>query len=303
MGPTGPKPKRPIVSLSARRRLWRKQPVRELCCLPIEDMQETPPVALITGASRGIGRGIAVELARHGWSVAINYAGNQEAARECHRLCAQARPSGSSASFEIIQADVSQTGDRARLLDSVLKRFGWVHLLVNNAGVAPAVRADLLESSEESFDRLLAINLKGPYFLTQMVAKFWASRAAEFQSSPRKPKIVIVSSVSAYAPSPNRGEYCVSKAGLSMMTKLFAVRLAKFGILVYEVRPGVIATEMTEPVKEKYDRLIAEGLTPIERWGTPTDVGQAVVAIAEGRLGFSTGEVINVDGGFHLRRL
>ena len=266
-------------------------------------MSNAAPAALITGASRGIGRGIAVELAREGWSVAINYARDQEAARECRRLCEQAASEPSNASFEIVQADVSRPDDRARLLDSVLERFGWVDLLVNNAGVAPTVRADLLEASEESFDRVIATNLKAPYFLTQRVAKFWVSRAREFQSAPRKPKIINISSVSAYAASVNRGEYCVSKAGLSMMTKLFASRLAEFGILVYEVRPGVVATEMTQPVKEKYDRMIAEGLTPIKRWGTPEDVGQAVAAVAEGRLPFSTGEVINVDGGFHLRRL
>ena len=266
-------------------------------------MSNTAPAALITGASRGIGRGIAVELAREGWSVAINYARDQEAARECRRLCEQAASEPSNASFEIVQADVSRPDDRARLLDSVLERFGWVDLLVNNAGVAPTVRADLLEASEESFDRVIATNLKGPYFLTQRVAKFWVSRAREFQSASRKPKIINISSVSAYAASVNRGEYCVSKAGLSMMTKLFASRLAEFGILVYEIRPGVVATDMTEAVKEKYDRMIAEGLTPIKRWGTPEDVGQAVAAVAEGRLPFSTGEVINVDGGFHLRRL
>ena len=266
-------------------------------------MSNAAPAALITGASRGIGRGIAVELAREGWSVAINYARDQEAARESQRLCEHAAPDRSNASFEIIQADVSRPDDRARLLDAVLERFGWVDLLVNNAGVAPTVRADLLEASEESFDRVIATNLKGPYFLTQRVAKFWVSRAREFQSASRKPKIINISSVSAYAASANRGEYCVSKAGLSMMTKLFASRLSEFGILVYEVRPGVVATEMTQPVKEKYDRMIAEGLTPIKRWGTPEDVGQAVAAVAEGRLPFSTGEVINVDGGFHLRRL
>ena len=266
-------------------------------------MSNTAPAALITGASRGIGRGIAVELAREGWSVAINYARDQEAARECRRLCEQAASDRSNTSFEIIQADVSRPDDRARLLDAVLERFGWVDLLVNNAGVAPAVRADLLEASEESFDRVIATNLKGPYFLTQRVAKFWVSRAREFQSASRKPKIINISSVSAYAASVNRGEYCVSKAGLSMMTKLFASRLAEFGILVYEIRPGVVATDMTEAVKEKYDRMIAEGLTPIKRWGTPEDVGQAVAAVAEGRLPFSTGELINVDGGFHLRRL
>jgi 3-oxoacyl-[acyl-carrier protein] reductase len=260
-------------------------------------------IALITGASRGIGRGIAVALAGQGWTIAINYAQNQAAAQECRRLCEQAAPGESGSSFEAFQADVSRADDRARLLDSVLNRFGWLSLLVNNAGVAPRERSDVLEAGEESFDRLIATNLKGPYFLTQRVARFWVSHVTEFESWPLKPKIVTISSVSAYAASTNRGNYCISKAGLSMMTKLFAARLAEFGILVYEIRPGIIATEMTQPVKEKYDRMIAQGLTPVERWGTPRDVGQAVVAIAEGRFPFSTGEVINVDGGFHLRRL
>ena len=266
-------------------------------------MVNPSPIALVTGGSRGIGRGIAVELARQGWAVAINYARDKEAALECERLCQQAAPAGSRGPFEIFQADISRADDRARLLDSVIARLGWIDLLVNNAGVAPSARADLLEASEESFDRVLATNLKGPYFLTQRVAKLWCSRAREFQSARAKPKIVTISSVSAYAASVNRGEYCVSKAGLSMMTKLFAARLAEFGIGVYEIRPGIIATDMTRPVKEKYDGMLAEGLTPIDRWGTPEDVALAVMAIAEGRLRFSTGEVINVDGGFHIRRL
>jgi 3-oxoacyl-[acyl-carrier protein] reductase len=266
-------------------------------------MANTIPVALVTGASRGIGRGIAVELARRGWSIAINFARDHEAAQDCQRLCKEVASGRPDASFEIFQADISRADDRARLVDSVVARFAWIDLLVNNAGVSPAARADLLEASEESFDRVIATNLKGPYFLTQRVARFWLSRAQEFQSAPLKPKIVIISSVSADAASINRGEYCVSKAGLSMMTKLFALRLAELGILVYEIRPGIVATEMTQPVKEKYDRMIAEGIAPIKRWGTPEDVGRGVAAIAEGRLPYSTGEVINVDGGFHIRRL
>ncbi len=266
-------------------------------------MADRASVALVTGASRGIGRGIAIELARIGFSVAINYAGNHAAAEECQKLCEATSPSDSGAAFEIVQADISRHEDRARLVEFLNKRFGWIDLLVNNAGIAPRVRVDILETSEESFDRLLAVNAKGPYFLTQAVANLWASRLEELQSRKRKPKIVTISSVSAYAPSVNRGEYCVSKAALSMLTPLFAVRLAEFGIHVYEVRAGVVKTDMTVPVKEKYDRMIAEGLTPIQRWGTPEDVGRAVAAIAEERFPFSTGEVINVDGGFHLHRL
>jgi len=260
-------------------------------------------IALITGASRGIGRGIAVELARSGFSVAINYAGRQDAALECKRVCGQAAPLDAQSSFEIFQADISEAADRARLLESVLQRFGGIDLLVNNAGVAPAERKDLLETSEESFDRLMRINARGPFFLTQAVANYWVGSPEASKAGRQKPKVVNISSVSAYAPSVNRGEYCMSKAALSMMTQLFAVRLAEHGINVYEIRPGVIETDMTSTVKQKYDDLISGGLTPIQRWGTPEDVGRAVAAIALGRFPFSTGEVINVDGGFHIRRL
>lgn len=266
-------------------------------------MSQPAPVALVTGASRGIGRGIALELARIGFSVAINYAGNRAAAEECKKLCEAQSPAASGAAFEIVQADISRRDDRAALVESVMQRLGWIDLLVNNAGVAPRVRADILETSEESMDHLFAVNAKGPYFLTQTVANFWLSRPDELKSKKRNPKIVTISSVSAYAPSVNRGDYCLSKAALAMLTPLFAVRLAEYGIHVYEVRPGIIATDMTAKVKEKYDRMIAGGLTPIARWGTPEDVGRAVAAIAEDRFPFSTGEVINVDGGFHLRRL
>jgi NAD(P)-dependent dehydrogenase (short-subunit alcohol dehydrogenase family) len=261
------------------------------------------PVALITGASRGIGRGIALELARLGYGVAINYVSRREAAEECAALCRKAAPTGSSARFEPIQADVSRHDDRARLLEFVSEHFGWTDLLVNNAGVAPEVRTDLLQASEESFDRVLATNLKGPYFLTQAVANLWIEKLAQLPPARPRPKIVTITSVSAYAASPNRGDYCLAKAALSMMTKLFALRLAEYGIQVFEIRPGVIATDMTAAVKEQYERRISEGLTPIRRWGTPEDVGRAVGAIASERFPFSTGEVINVDGGFHLDRL
>ena len=260
------------------------------------------PIALVTGASRGIGRGIAVALARAGHSVAINFASNREAAGECQQLCRAAAPAGSGASFETFQADISLAHGRQQLLKQVKDRFGWIDLLVNNAGVAPAERKDLLEATEASFDRLISINLRGPFFLTQAVANFWLAGLADHAARPR-PKIITVSSISAYTASINRGDYCVSKAGLSMLTQLFAVRLAGEGMGVYEIRPGVVATDMTGPVKEKYDRLIAEGLTPLARWGTPDDVGRAVVAIAQDQFPFSTGEVINVDGGFHIRRL
>ncbi len=274
-------------------------------------MAMNPQVALVTGASRGIGRGIAIELARLGFSIAINYAQRQEAALECKRLCVQAATSGAHAalkggatpSFEIFQADVSKTQDRAALLKAVRERFAWIDLLVNNAGVAPTARVDLLEASEESFDRVMNINARGPYFLTQAVANFWIVGLKQRPGESAKPKIVNISSASAYAPSVDRGDYCMSKAALSMMTQLFAARLAEYGINVYEIRPGIVLTDMTGSVKEKYDGMISDGLTPLARWGTPEDVGRAVAAIAEDRFPFSTGEVINVDGGFHIRRL
>jgi 3-oxoacyl-[acyl-carrier protein] reductase len=260
-------------------------------------------VALVTGGSRGIGRGIAQELARLGYALAINYISHPEAAEECKKLCHQAAPPGTEASFEAIQADISQAEDRTRLLNSVREQFGWIDLLVNNAGIAPLVRADILQASEDSFDRLMAVNLKGPYFLTQAVSNFWVSNLHNLPGSRGKPKIVNISSVSAYAVSVNRGDYCMSKAALSMMTRLFAIRLAEYGINVYEVRPGVVATDMTVPVKDYYELRISDGLSPIRRWGTPEDVGRAVAAIAEDRFPFSTGMVMDVDGGFHLHRL
>lgn len=257
------------------------------------------PVSLVTGAGRGIGRGIAVELAKLHHTVIINYAGNKESAEECLQLVRDAGGDGL-----IVRADVSSTEDRARLVRETIGAYGRIDLLINNAGVAPNVRADLLEASEDSFERLININLKGPYFLTQLVARQMIEQVkrSDHVASPT-PRIVNISSVSAYAASTNRGDYCVSKAGLAMMTKLFAARLAEFGIGVYEVRPGVIATNMTEGVKEKYDRLIEQGAWPLRRWGEPADIGRAVAAIARGDFAYSTGEVINVDGGFHLRTL
>jgi 3-oxoacyl-[acyl-carrier protein] reductase len=263
------------------------------------------PVALITGAARGIGRGIALALAKLGHDLVINYAGNAAAAGQTAGDClAAANAMGKQIRAEVCQADIGQGADRTKLIEFTREKFGRLELLVNNAGVAPDVRADILEASEESFDRLMAINVKGPYFLTQLAAKWMINQASGQPSAvSRQPKIVSISSLSAYAASTNRGDYCVSKAALSMLTPLFASRLAEYGINVYEIRPGVIATDMTGAVKEKYDKLIAEGLTPIQRWGTPEDIGRAVAAIASDAFPFSTGEVINVDGGFHLRRL
>lgn len=261
---------------------------------------------LITGASRGIGRGIALELARLGCDLVVNYVGNVKAAQQAAADCiALAQTCQKKIRAEIFQADISKQADREKLIEFTKARFGRLDLLVNNAGVAPDVRADILEAGEESFDRLIAINVKGPYFLTQLAAKWMIEQCgcARESATEYRPKIITISSISAYTASANRGDYCVAKAALSMLTPLYAARLADYGINVYEIRPGIITTDMTGPVKEKYDKLIGEGLTPIKRWGTPEDVGKAVAAIAEGLLPFSTGEVINVDGGFHLRRL
>jgi NAD(P)-dependent dehydrogenase (short-subunit alcohol dehydrogenase family) len=269
-------------------------------------LQSVNQVALITGASRGIGRGIALELAKLGCDFVVNYAGNVKAAQQTAADCiALAQTFQNQIRAEIFQADISKRADRAKLIEFTKSKFGRLDLLVNNAGVAPEARADILEAGEESFDRLIAINVKGPYFLTQLAAKWMIEQceSAGKSATEYRPKIVTISSVSAYAASTNRGDYCVAKAALSMLTPLYAARLAEHGINVYEIRPGIIATDMTGPVKEKYDQLIGEGLTPIKRWGTPEDVGKAIAAIAQNLLPFSTGEVINVDGGFHLRRL
>jgi len=253
-------------------------------------------VALVTGAGRGIGRGIAQALAKHNWAVIINFHSNAAAADETVKSINQ---DGGHA--QAIQADIGNITECKRLVDEALSQYQRIDLLVNNAGMAPRQRADILAMSEASYDEVMAVNLKGPFFLTQHVANVMI-RLLE-NGIIQTPKIINIGSVSAYTSSVNRGEYCISKAGISMMTLLFADRLAEHGINVYEVRPGIIATDMTNAVSEKYDRLIAEGLTPIRRWGQPDDVAQAVVALAEGFLPFSTGEVINVDGGFHVRRL
>lgn len=262
-------------------------------------------VALITGGSRGIGRGIALEMAKLGWDLVVNYAANEGAARQTAADCrAAAQGNRQTIRTEIVCADISRKKERDDLVQFTKTAFGRIDLLVNNAGVAPKVRADLLDMTEESFDHVFNINVRGPYFLTQQVARWMIEQvAAGTEPGSQRPRIVTISSLSAYTASTNRGEYCLAKAALSMLTPLYASRLAPHGINVYEIRPGVIATDMTQPVKEKYDRLIAEGLSPIPRWGTPQDVGLAVAAIARGLLPFSTGEVLNVDGGFHIRRL
>jgi NAD(P)-dependent dehydrogenase (short-subunit alcohol dehydrogenase family) len=251
-------------------------------------------VALITGASRGIGRAIAFALAERGWTIVINYRENVDAAAETLQRVEEAGGRGIT-----VQGDIAVASDRARLVQQTLMHLRRIDLLANNAGMAPRQRVDMLEMSETSYDEVMATNLKGPFFLTQLVARVMIDSIKTVEH----PKIVNIGSVSAYATSVNRAEYCLSKAGVAMMTRLFADRLAEYGIGVYEVRPGIVTSDMTSGVKEKYDRLIAEGLLPIRRWGESSDVARAVVALAEDALPYSTGEVINVDGGFHLRRL
>jgi len=243
------------------------------------------PTALVTGASRGIGRGIALELART-HRVIGTYRGRRDAAESLR----------AEAGVEVFQCDVSSAADRQALIEFAREKFGRLDLLVNNAGMAPRERRDILEATEESFDEVLATNLKGPYFLTQLAARWMKEQASGG-------RIVFITSISAYTASVNRGEYCISKAGLSMAAALWAQRLAADGILVFEIRPGIIRTDMIAPVAKLYEERIAAGLLPQRRMGEPADVARAVRAIADGLLDYSAGQIINVDGGFHLRSL
>ena len=259
------------------------------------------PVVLVTGASRGLGRGIAIEAAAEGLSVVVNYASNAAAADDTVAECQQAART-TDQRFLAVKGDVSSRDDRAAMLAQTLDAFGRIDALVNNAGIAPRVRADLTETSEASFEELLRVNLQGPFFLTQAVANHWLT-APYAPAIPSGFKIVFVTSISADTASINRGEYCISKAGLAMASQLWAVRLAEHGVQVLELRPGIMATDMTSGVKGKYDALLAQGLVPQRRWGTAEDVGRAVRAVLAGHFPFTTGDVIHLDGGFHIRRL
>lgn len=242
-------------------------------------------VAVVTGARRGIGKGIADLLKESGYTVVYS-----------------AASPGMEGEAHYFPCDISNPDDRAALADYVMEKFGRVDLLVNNAGVACKERLDVLETTEESFGRLLRVNTQGTFFMCQTFARVMIdclSKGLEDYA----PRMVNISSISAYTSSVSRGEYCVSKAGISMTTLLFADRLAEYGIPVFEVRPGIIKTDMTAGVTGKYDKLIGEGVTPIRRWGTPEDVARCVLAAASGLLDFGTGTVLNADGGFHIRRL
>ena len=259
------------------------------------------PLVLVTGASRGLGRGIALSCAKSGFDVAIHYNGNKTAADETVARC-RSVSANSAQEFAIVQGNLGNAADRSRILEQVLTRFQRLDALVNNAGMAPRIRADITDLGEESYDEVLGVNLKGPFFLSQLAAKYWLANPGQSRLSAGY-KLIFVTSISANTASVNRAEYCISKAGLSMAAQLWAIRLANDGIQVFEIRPGIMETDMTSGVKEKYDKLIAEGLVPQKRWGKPEDVGLAVDAVLKGHFPFSTGQVISVDGGFHLPRL
>lgn len=259
-------------------------------------MTNDVPSAIVTGGSRGIGRAISLELARLGYAVVVNYFSRPDAA---DAVVAEITDAGGKA--VAVQGNVGSAVDRDVLVDRALAAFDRIDVLVNNAGITSQGRKDILEATEESWDLVFDTNLKGPFFLTQRVANEMVRLLAHNRIT--NGKIINISSISAFAVSTNRADYCMTKAAIGMMTKLYAQRLADEGIGVFEVCPGVIDSDMTAPVKEKYDRLIAEGIWPIRRWGRPDDVARAVAALVSDYFPFSTGDRINVDGGFHIRRL
>ena len=254
----------------------------------------TQKIAVVTGGRRGIGLAIAQKLASEGYKTIICATADKSETAELLK---------ENPTLEYIRCDVSNRNDRESLVSEVIQKYGRIDCLVNCAGVAPLERRDILEMTEESFDRVMNINLKGSFFLTQSIANHMINILKSGAIDNYKPRIINIGSISAYTSSVNRGEYCISKAGVSMMTSLFADRLASEGITVFEVRPGIIQTDMTAGVIGKYQNLIDNGLTPIERMGQPQDVADCVWAAASGLLDFATGQIINADGGFHLRRL
>ncbi len=260
-------------------------------------MGKSSKAAVVTGGGRGIGRGIALALADLGHTLVVNYRSDADSAEA---TCEEARRRGAPVAHAI-RADISDLAEGRRLVEETLARAGRIDLWVNNAGIAPDRRLDLLECTPESWDRVLSTNLRGPFFLTQAVSREMIRlKSAGIVDAPQ---VVFITSVSSRFASVNRGEYCVAKAGLSMVAQLFAARLVGTGIRVYEVRPGLIETDMTRAARAAYDQRIAGGLIPMARWGTAEDVGRAVAAIADGALPYSTGAVIDVDGGLGLRIL
>ena len=262
----------------------------------VTEEQRSVPVALVTGSSRGIGRAIALEFARAGYDLAIHCRCNVESAREVADGIARL---GRRA--HVFQADLARPVEVTRLVEQLRDELPAIDVLGNNAGAAPRVREDILELSESEFDETFHTNFKGPFVLTQAIAR-WMLEIKK-QDRDRRMTIINISSISEYSPTVTRAAYCIAKASMGMMTRLFAVRLATAGINVNEIRPGIVATDMTAPVKEKYDKRIAEGLTPIRRWGQPEDVARAARALASRDFDFATAAVVDVDGGFHLRVL
>jgi NAD(P)-dependent dehydrogenase (short-subunit alcohol dehydrogenase family) len=253
-------------------------------------------IAFVTGGTRGIGLGIAIELAKSGFDLAVNGVRDESAVKA---VLEDLKKLGVQVIY--VRGDVSNKDDRQRMVNEILERFGKINVLVNNAGIAPPERKDILEATEESFEYVLNVNLQGPYFLTQLIA----NRMIDLKN--QNPEeffcIINVSSVSSTVASVNRGEYCISKAGIAMATKLWAARLGEFNIPVYEIQPGVIKTDMTSGVQEKYDRLFQQGLAIQQRWGTPEDIGRVASAMASGNMPYSTGQVVMVDGGMTVQRL
>jgi len=260
------------------------------------------PAALVTGAGRGIGRAIALDLARNGYDIAANDITFEEPGRPAaHQAELDQSVRGFGAGFLAVPGDIADLGGHESPLEAVRKRFGRLDLLVNNAGVAPLERRDILDTDPGSFDRVMNVNARGAFFLTQRAARWMLEQARDGRA--QGPAVIFISSISAEVSSPSRAEYCLSKAAASAAARLFADRLAAAGIHVYEVRPGIIQTDMTAGVRDKYDRLISEGLVPQRRWGRPEDVARAVTALARGDFAFSTGLCLEVSGGMNIRRL
>jgi 3-oxoacyl-[acyl-carrier protein] reductase len=263
---------------------------------PLRGDLEGLPVAFVTGGTRGIGLGIAIELAKAGFDLVVNGVRDEATVKP---VLEDLKKLGVQVIY--VRGDVSNKDDRQRMVEEIRNRYGKINVLVNNAGIAPPERKDILEATEESFEYVLNVNLQGPYFLTQLVANRMID--LKKQNPDEFSCIINVSSVSATVASVNRGEYCISKAGIAMATKLWAARLGEFGIPVYEIQPGVILTDMTSGVQEKYDRLFQQDLAIQQRWGTPSDIGKVAAAMASGMLPYSTGQVVKVDGGMTVQRL
>jgi NAD(P)-dependent dehydrogenase (short-subunit alcohol dehydrogenase family) len=259
------------------------------------------PVVLVTGAGRGIGRGISVSCADAGFNIAGIDILYEPTNKDTGLFEVQRKVEEYNVTFLPVRGDISALRDHERMLDEVLGFYGKIDVLVNNAGVAPEKRMDVLTTTVDSYDHVMSVNTRGTFFLTQRVAVRMIEHVKK--GLLQKPCIIFISSISAEVSSTTRAEYGMSKAALSQAGKIYADRLAEFGINVYELRPGLIHTEMTAPVKEKYDKLIAEGLVPQKRWGFPEDVGSAVVALAQGYLEYSTGLVLELSGGMNIRRL